>query len=491
MLFGCGRDQGGREKPGDGESASGGSGGSDGTGGSGGTLDQAIMPSFEPRGESVDCSLDVELELSPNMPTVARVQFDVSDLSGPVRGAMVEYQSSDSSPLQAPVDLSGERLEATVWGLVPSTSYSYRVAVNSDSEHCYGPWETFESGVLRAGVQPLNEVNLFEGALEDGFIVAAQSANVIVFNKRGDVVWGYSLAQAERFAPSCAAGGGLAIIFSAKLSYDVRYLLAHDLGPFDCGDGGTFYRIPLDGSELEVIELPGGDHHDFTVTPQGIAYIAKLERGEFDQLMVANHDGSDARVLVDLAPIVEAFPKGGGPGQERSHFNAVHYWRDRDIYTVSNRESDAIAVISGDGEILRGIGKEAAADFETILAQGTGNAETALWRVQHGHDLYADDKLLVFSNGDFVGGVSRVLHYTLTADAAAVLDWSYDAMGSSATQGDVQMLPNGNVLITSSNRGLIHEIDGEQSPVATYLIKNGFGYVSYLPSLYGTPADGR
>jgi hypothetical protein len=374
----------------------------------------------------------------------------------------------------------------------PMTKYWVTVGISSSSEHCYSEPVQLTTGGLRAGVLPLVDVSVHAQPTA-GFIVAAQGANAIVLDQDGDVVWGYSFQSAGSFAPGCGAGGGVARIFAAKLSYDGRYMLARDLGPFDCGDGGSFYRVALDGSSLERVDLMGGDHHDFTVTPQGIAYIAKEEKGGYDKIYLAHTDGSGARELVDLKGVVDVYPKGGGPGEEKSHFNAIHYWEDRDVYTISNRESDAIVEIRSDGTIARGVGKSATAQFTTLLAESTlGQTDAPLWRVQHGHDWYEPNKLLVFSNGDFIGGQANALHYTINDDGVAHMDWAYSGMGNSVTQGDIQMLPDGHVLVCASNGGRLQEINENQELVVQYQSPSeGFGYVTHRPTLYGAPPDGR
>jgi len=426
------------------------------------------------------------------MPTVGVVEFSASGLHQPITGAVVEFGLDLNQAIDAPVDLTAPSYHTLLIGMKPASTYWVRVGVSSATNHCYSQPLQLSSGGLRAGVAPLREVTI-KGEPTPGFIVGAQGASAIIFDQDGDVVWGYSFQSVGSFEPSCGAGGAVARIFAAKLSYDGRYMLARDLGPFDCGNGGSYYRVPLDGSAIERIDLPGGDHHDFTVTPHGIAYIAKDTKGGYDKIYVASSDGSDARELVDLERVVEIYPKGGGPGEEKSHFNAIHYWEERDIYTVSNRESDAIVEVSGDGKLVRGIGKSTSEKFESTLAESTlGQTETPLWRVQHGHDWYAPNKLLVFSNGDFIGGQANALHYTVGKEGIAHLDWSYNRMGNSATQGDIQMLPNGHVMVCASNSGILHEIDEDQGLVVQYQAPpEGFGYLTHRPSLYGAPPDGR
>jgi hypothetical protein len=451
-----------------------------------------VTPSFTEVGPEVNCKFEVKAALAPAMPTVGIVEFSASGLHQSITGAVVQFGIDLDHVLEAPVDLNAASYRTLLLGMKSATKYWVKVGVSSSSEHCYSPPVELTTGGLRAGVLPLIETAV-HAPPTSGFIVGAQGPNAIIFDQDGDVVWGYSFQSAGSFAPSCGAGGGVTRIFAAKLSYDGRYMLARDLGPFDCGNGGSFYRVALDGSSLERIDLLGGDHHDFTVTPSGIAYIAKEEKGGYDKIYVANTDGSDARELLDLEHVVDVYPKGGGPGEEKSHFNSIHYWEERDVYTVSNRESDAIVEINGDGTIARGVGKSAKAQFITLLAESTmGQTETPLWRVQHGHDWYAPDKLLVFSNGDFIGGQANALHYTVNDDGIAQLDWSYNGMGNSVTQGDIQMLPNGHVLVCASNGGRLQEIDENRELIVQYHAPSeGFGYVMYRPTLYGAPPDGR
>lgn len=466
-------------------------GGWGGWGGSG-DIDEPLGFSFDGSGELKTCAFTGGVQLAPEMPTVAHASFNVSGLKGEVSGAVVEFGLTTNYSMSAPVDLDGVTLRALLIGMKANTLYHYRLAVSNASGHCYSDDKILQTGGLRAGVRELSEKEI-TGEVAPGFIVAAQGARASIFDRDGDIVWGYTTSNLGGFRAGCSGTGGIRQLFAAKLSFDGNYMLARDLGPFDCGDGGTFYRIALDGSSAETIELPGGDHHDFTVTPRGIAYIAKEQAGGYDQIYTANTDGSNAQLLVDLGPVVAAYPHTGGPGKEKSHVNVIHYWRDRDIYTVSNRESDAVVTVSGDGRILSGIGKAATAPFPTILAQGTvGDVDEPVWRVQHGHDLYEPNKLLVFSNGSFMGGKARALHYTVLENGLATLDWEYTGMGESVTQGDIQMLPNGNVLICASNSGRIHEIDHSRRVVANYKSADSdFGYVMHRSSLYEAPPDGR
>jgi hypothetical protein len=283
---------------------------------------------------------------------------------------------------------------------------------------CYSGNQTIQTGSLN--VDELTQASTGAGAAR-GFIVAARGSDAIIFNKAGELVWAYSFG----------AGGG---IFSAKISWDGQYMLARDLGPFNAGNGGTFFRVGLDGSGATSMDAPGGDHHDFTVTPTGIAYLAKVNAGECDQVYTASIDISDGSPVFDTWQVFQYFdePPGSLGMGELCHANRIHYLAATDMYTVSDRNKDAIAIFQANGTPVTSVGTSPNGGWtQHVQAEGGGT----VWSVQHGHHYYADDKLLVFSNNS--QGGSSMLHYTINGGNAA-LDWSYSGAGTSMTQGDVQ-----------------------------------------------------
>ena len=76
--------------------------------------------------------------------------------------------------------------------------------------------------------------------------------------------------------------------------------------------------------------------------------------------------------------------------------------------------------------------------------------------------------------------------------ATSVLTYMGSSAGASTgALGDVQRLRNGNILVTFSNGGAIHEIDSSGKLVATFRTEaqGGFGYAEFRESLYGPPPD--
>jgi hypothetical protein len=337
------------------------------------------------------------------------------------------------------------------------------------------------TGGLRTGVATPSQVMTGPNT-SPGFIITVSGNSVIILNNEGEVVWGYAISNLGGGGGG-PGGAGLGL-FSGKMSWDGKYVYTRDLGPFDAGSGGTIWRIELDGSGDMALPLKGGHHHDFTVTPDGIAYIGKNNAGECDNIYTAGPDGSNPTVLLNLDAVFGNYQTNGA-STEKCHVNAINYIHEEQMYTVSDREKDVIGFVSAAGQPIMTVGQNpnGTNSFTTVVAQGAGDSNT--WRVQHGHHYYAENKLLVFSNGNFGGGTSRVLHYTINGTSATV-DWTYMGVGNSGTQGDTEALPNGNFLLTGSMGGNIHEIDANQQLVSSYKFSS-LGYTDYRMSLYGPP----
>jgi hypothetical protein len=394
---------------------------------------------------------------------------DLPDLSA----AEVHFGEDVTYGMVAPVDLEEPGLRTLLLGMVQNSTYHFRVAVSDGTSVCYGEDRTLETGSLDARANI--EGSASEGAAP-GFIVTSSDSEALIFNKTGELVWAFPMDY----------------VFSVHMSWDGKHMLGRDSGPFDLGYSGVFYRVNMDGSEAIMLDAKGGDHHDFAPIPGGIAYIAKGNEGECDQVYEASDEIIDGVPVFDTWQIYQYFPdEGDVEGTEICHANRLHYSLEKDWYTISDRNKDALAVFTKGGTPVTSIGKTPRGNWtKHIQAEGAGLE--GIWHVQHGHHFYADNKLLVFSNEPTSG--SALLHYTITGNTA-LLDWKYAGAGDSRIQGDAQHLPNGNFLVTSSTNGLIIELgpDG-QTEAAQYNagamvgFAYGFQYTDHRESLYGSPA---
>jgi hypothetical protein len=455
----------------DGGDALRGSGGSVGAGGVGGKyFDGSSQLAGLP---TTGCTVTVTSStVSPDIATVGIVSF-TSSLPG-LRAAEIHFGTSTDYGLVAPVDLDEPDGRTLLLGMAQSRTYHFRVAVSDGTSVCYGDDNTITTGSL--GVTGLAKASTSAGAAP-GFIVTARDGEVVIFNKKGELVWAYAMWN----------------VFSAQMSWDGKYMIARDPGPFDLGNTGIFYRVKMDGSDFTSMDAPGGDHHDFAAIPGGIAYIAKQKEGECDRVYQASLELTDGAPAFDTWQIFQHFPDlGEVEGTEICHANRIHYVPEKDLYTVSDRNKDAIAMFTRSGTPVMSIGASPTGDW-TKHVQADGAGLGGAWHVQHGHHFYADDKLVVFSNES--SGGAAALHYTLTGKHAA-LDWKYAGAGASNIQGDVQRLPNGNFLVTANLSNTMVEIgpDGK-TELGRYVLKGpigplyGFTYATHRPSLYGRPAS--
>jgi hypothetical protein len=206
-----------------------------------------------------------------------------------------------------------------------------------------------------------------------------------------------------------------------------------------------------------------GAHHDFRVLPDGRIYVL-MRRPRYltwlresplqvDMLCVLEPDGEAVRVT-DCLSIPEAFRdsdyahmlsadwfmKGGDP----FHTNSVEVLDGRISHPafragnvlISIRNMDCLAVIDP--------------DERAIVWANRGR-----WERQHEARVTPSGHVLLFDNRTF-DGQSRVVEYDVANDEIV---WTYsDEDFYSLGAGAQQLLPNGNVLITESQKGRLFEV---------------------------------
>jgi hypothetical protein len=242
------------------------------------------------------------------------------------------------------------------------------------------------------------------------------------------------------------------------------------------GGQGMLARVGMDGTNEQSYQLTDR-HHDFAVMPDG--KIVLLEHkgggggfgGSGDIVSLFDPETNNKQQIFDVA---QANPNGQtGDG---SHANAINWWPDENLYTVSALNWDSITAFTSDG------------DVEWIMGGSNSTFAGVSWSRQHNHAL-TSNSLLVFNNGgDMVGGgSSHALEFQINGNSATqILDYSTSSGTSTQTFGDVKRLPNGNTLVTFSNAGVIHEIDAGAQLVQETIVES-IGYTVRRATLYGPP----
>jgi opacity protein-like surface antigen len=161
------------------------------------------------------------------------------------------------------------------------------------------------------------------------------------------------------------------------------------------------------------------------------------------------------------------------------HCNYIIYHPADDTYTISDRNPNLVVKVKHDGTPIWQVGGSCTSAKAPKCASGT-------WVVNHGHDLDDNDNMLVFNNGQ--SGGAHVLELKLNETTSAIsftTTKDFSSGNTSNVLGDVQFLPNGNILITYSTSGVMVEVDSSWTTVQT--LKSSFGYAGWRETLYGPP----
>jgi hypothetical protein len=231
----------------------------------------------------------------------------------------------------------------------------------------------------------------------------------------------------------------------------------------------------MDGLDAEN-DLSGivSAHHDFTVIPGGIAMLVWNAAGVTDSSLVERaRDGTLTTVVPDFGALYDT-----SGSANRFHPNSIHYHAWDDSYTISDTYPRLYVKISRKGDLLWQLGGSNPKDpGKHIPVTWTGE--------NHGHHMLADGTFLFFNNL-WTTRVFKLDETTMTATPGLV--YVPNPTIATGALGDVQRLPNGNILVTYSVVGIIHEIDPSGQLVATYRVDGGqFGYTEFRETLYGPP----
>jgi hypothetical protein len=420
--------------------------------------------------------MGLEVDLSPNVPTVAIAQWSTSRDRADVREASIHYALSDSSrELVAPVDLERDVVAGSatlafrtpLLGMKQLSDYSVYVELTTDKGTERSSEVSVHTGFLPPQIPRVRVEDSAAGDLYGGFTVACTGPGggepwAFIWDGDGDVVWAHPLAETSLDA--CTR---------ARLSYDGRALWVGDLNLG--GTGGTLAKLDLAGQQAPISYALPGRHHDFAILPNGNILYFKQETSDEavpgakrDVLYEFNPDTTASLLLYD-----ELTDFGEAIAETPAHTNYIAFVPHLNAISFSMLTSNTIGLVSyPEGTLLSTFG-------------GIGSDFDMSWTKQHGHQVL-DGELLVFSN-EGPNLKSIVLEYAIDLEAATSQAGNqYVSDDQTITFGDVKRLPNGNQLITYSNAGALHELN-ENWQLLRRTETVGIGYVEHRRSLYGPP----
>lgn len=435
-----------------------GSGGSTGTAGhSGGTGGSSTTGAGG--GMSTSCTITAQSKQG-TIPTVFTVTWSTT-LSG-VTGAEIDFGPAASGPsMVAPVDLTKADYSTLLVGMKPSTSYMYRIVAKSAAGTCTSQDYMITTGALSNAPKPT--VTISQAAMHDkGFIVTSSGLNgtsAYIMDADGTVVW-----SAPSGVPSQPS--------RVHLSWDATKMYEMSLNVTN-SNAGKIILQPLDGSASASLNGVTASHHDLTAIPGGLATPMWNSSGIDAPCSIVEftESGTKTTVVADVGSVYNS---------NTFHTNSIHYYARDNTYTIGDRNPNLYVKISRTGQLIWQFGGSNPKDASKNFSGVTG------WQVNHGHHLTADGTFVFFNNNS-----NEMWNYKLdetTMKATQV--GHYTASGATSNVlGDAQVLPNGNILVTFSTSGQIHEI----TPSGTLVMKisapsgQGFGYSEFRESLYGPP----
>lgn len=459
---GAGASDGGRGGSGGAGSIEGEAGARDPSGGSAGAGESTSRGSAGTAGTGPDlCGFEVEVELSPAIPTVGIVTWSLARTD--LDEARIDFGLTPSGfTFQAPVtDLDRHEHRTLLLGMKGESEYSFRIVARLGSESCTSETLSLTTSPVANSVPTIQREVLNENAVAPGFILTTTGLGgragglgpvAFIFDAEGDVVW---------WAPAPTGAG------SARMNWEGTsvWMSAVNNG----GGSGEMRRVSMDGLEVEA-HVAGLDaaHHDFTVLPGGSIATIMHREGGCSRIAQRDPDGTITDLIANVSSLYEPVSD--------CHPNAIHYHPEDDCFTLSDRNPNLFVKFRRSGEI----------EWQLGGANALGPHMPGDWLVNHGHHLLENGNFLFFNNGRGVGA-SPVLEFRLEpATGTASEVWRYVSDKNSATLGDVQRLPNGNTLVTYSNPGVMHEVDLRGNLVQSFAT-GSLGYATHRPTLYGPP----
>ena len=444
---------------GSGGSASGGSSGaSGGTTGAAGQTGSGGWTGSGGGGPGGSCTITATTTMG-TIPTVGIVTY-TTDLTG-LTGGQIDFGLPGGTMMTAPIDTTQATPKTLLLGMKGGMSYTYRITLKAPSGNCTSKDYTFMTGAVPSSVAKPT-VTVMNAAMHDkGFIVTSgglMGTTTEIIDTDGDVVW-WATGPSQNSR--------------SHMSWDGSHMYMMALNVQNSGSGKVTY-LAMDGSGNTNVTGVAASHHDLTAIPGGFATPLWNTSGidaPCSLVEFANDTWKTTTVIADMSTVYNS---------STFHTNAVHYYASDDSYTLGDRNPSLYVKVSRAGALIWQFGgsnpKDATKNFSGVTT----------WMVNHGHHLLADGTFLFFNNN-----ANEAWGYKLnTTSMSATKTFMYTASGStSMVLGDVQGLPNGNVLITFYNSGQIHEVTSSGTLVMklTVSASSGYGYSEFRESLYGLP----
>ena len=432
-----------------------GTAGTTGAAGRGGTTGTAGTGIVTGGGGMGGCTITATSTMG-TIPTVGIVTFTTTATS-PTAAEIRFGLTASSLTMTAPVDLTKANYRTLLLGMKGSTNYVYRIVVTSSAGTCTSQDYTFMTGAVPSSVPKPTVTISNASAHAKGFIVTSSGLSgtgAYIYDSNGEPVWWAT---------------GPTGVSRIQMSWDGSKMYMTSLNVQN--SGGQVKIVDMDGSNATTVSGLTTAHHDLTAIPGGFATVTWTTTG-MDvpcSLIERADDGTTKTIIANMNTVYNS---------STWHTNSLHYYPSDNTYTLGDRNPNMYVKVSRTGQLIWQLGGSNPKDQSKFFS-GTGT-----WSVNHGHHLLPDGTFYLFNNGQSGGSTIRGFKLN-TSTMTATSSFTYTGV-TSMVLGDVQSLPNGNVLITGSTSGQITEATTGGQAVASFKFTS-LGYSEYRDSLYGPP----
>jgi hypothetical protein len=426
---------------------------------------------------TTDLVRDVEWERT-QVGTVIRVLWGLTEQAE----TWVEFgPAPDCDGFETPV-LNGLDNEVLLLGLPPVTESCFQIKTRVDGEVIASEREPFRTENVPASVEPMEVEAIDPSAYDEGFWVGSNPSGppmVHIINRKGETVW-WHLGSADGVIPQVTlAPNGDGIFFN---EFHRNFAI----------DNSRVAWIGFDG-EVKAEFMTSLGHHSYAWLPDGrLAYLVIDVRDTEEYGPVVGDaiwvsDGEEVQEIYttwdDPHMPLEVHDKWGSnfypQGIDWTHANFLAFDEDRNSFTISFANADAIVEVDADsGEHLRSVGQAGT----HAIAQGLlGRPHAAEW---------TDSGTLLFFTTPKDTRESRGIELAFDDETLQTeVLWSYGEglHYNTFIMGAVRQLPNGNTLMNFGSKGILEELTPEDEVVwKAYTATGHFpGHFSFSETLYG------
>lgn len=418
----------------------------------------AVTALFSCAAEETDdgtTEIDYSFSITPHESNVLMV--DATITTDEATEVAIQFQSADTEPKATTKSNLSTEHDITVVGLRPETEYEFTAAITTSSgETITSEPQTVTTSSLPFSLPDIQLITSTDSSYAGVtfFAVTGSNARFIGVDEEGVPVWYLDNSNIPMLTNSPAI----------KHLGDNRLMLMLN---------SEVWVIDITGNVLSTYELPPY-HHEATLLENGNIMVLTNEYGEFDGNSLKGdriEKYSPAGNLVWEWSSFEHLDTSRFPSDlstntvqngafDWSHSNAIFYQEDNNSLLLSVRSQSWVVNIDHASGSVNWIMGSAAGNTNNTLDDKFLSLTNGTWMSgQHAPMMNSNGDYLIYDNRNdayFEGSASnsRAVEYQINPNMmTATQVWEFEVDKYTKSLGDVDELPNGNILITAGGPG--------------------------------------